>query len=161
MRLRNNIFAAALDYLKRNTEIKTQKELARRMGVTETTITRILKDYTEVTEDIITKLQTASGCIFNLQWLRGEDPDHMLINDASADEEPVNQDNMVNETIEALKKQVAILEKRIEDKEAMLRMKDKFINMLEYQLDMSKRDSSFHNQPASLMASDPVLEPKK
>ena len=68
---------------------------------------------------------------------------------------------MVNETIEALKKQVAILEKRIEDKEAMLRMKDKFINMLEYQLDMSKRDSSFHNQPASLMASDPVLEPKK
>ena len=73
MKLRNNIFAAALDYLKRNTEIKTQKELARRMGVTETTITRIIKDYTEVTEDIITKLQTASGCIFNLQWLRGED----------------------------------------------------------------------------------------
>lgn len=161
MRLRNNIFAAALDYLKRNTEIKTQKELARRMGVTETTITRILKDYTEVTEDIITKLQTASGCIFNLQWLRGEDPDHMLIDDASADAEPVNQDNMVNETIEALKKQIAILEKRIEDKDAMLRMKDKFINMLEYQLDMSKRDSSFHNQPASLMASDPVIEPKK
>ena len=72
MKLRNNIFAAALDYLKRNTDIKTQKELARRMGVTETTITRILKDYTEVTEDIITKLQTASGCVFNLQWLRVE-----------------------------------------------------------------------------------------
>ena len=73
MRLRNNIFAAAFDYLKRNTDIKTQKELARRMGVTENTITRILKDRCEVTEDIITKLQTASGCIFNLQWLRGED----------------------------------------------------------------------------------------
>ena len=131
------------------------------MGVSEDTITRILKDRTEVTEDIITKLQTASGCIFNLQWLRGEDPDHMLIDDASADAELVNQDSMVNETIEALKKQVAILEKRIEDKEAMLRMKDKFINMLEYQLDMSKRDSSFHNQPASLMASDPMLEPEK
>ena len=78
MKLRNNIFAAALDYLKRNTDIKTQKELARRMGVTETTITRILKDYTEVTEDIITKLQTASGCVFNLQWLRGEDSDAVL-----------------------------------------------------------------------------------
>ena len=81
MRLRNNIFAAAFDYLKRNTDIKTQKELARRMGVTENTITRILKDYTEVTEDIITKLQTASGCIFNLQWLRGEDAFHMLASD--------------------------------------------------------------------------------
>lgn len=78
MRLKNNIFAAAFDELKRNHGIKTQKELARRMGVSEDTITRILKDRTEVTEDIITKLQTASGCIFNLQWLRGEDPFHML-----------------------------------------------------------------------------------
>lgn len=81
MRLRNNIFAAAFDYLKRNTDIKTQKDLALRMGVTENTITRILKDRTEVTEDIITKLQTASGCIFNLQWLRGEDDEPMLASD--------------------------------------------------------------------------------
>jgi plasmid maintenance system antidote protein VapI len=42
------------------------------MDVSEDTITRILKDRTEVTEDVITKLQTASGCLFNLQWLRGE-----------------------------------------------------------------------------------------
>ena len=81
MKLRNNIFAEAFDYLKRNTDIKTQKELARRMGVNENTITRILRDYVEVTEDIITKLQTASGCIFNLQWLRGEDAIHMLASD--------------------------------------------------------------------------------
>lgn len=73
MRRRNNIFAAAFDYLKREQGVKTQKELARRMGVSEDTITRILKDRTDVTEDIITKLQTASDCIFNLQWLRGED----------------------------------------------------------------------------------------
>ena len=72
MRLRNNIFAAALDELKRRQIVKTQKELAQKMGVSEDTITRILKDRTEVTEDAITKLQTASGCIFNLQWLRGE-----------------------------------------------------------------------------------------
>ena len=81
MRLRNNIFAAAFDYLKREKGIKTQKRLAELMGVSEDTITRILKDRCEVTEDIITKLQTASGCIFNLQWLRGEDPTHMLIED--------------------------------------------------------------------------------
>ena len=81
MRLKNNIFAAAFDYLKRNKGIKTQKRLAELMGVSEDTITRILKDRTEVTEDIITKLQTASGCIFNLQWLRGEDAFHMLASD--------------------------------------------------------------------------------
>ena len=81
MRLRNNIFAAAFDYLKREKGIKTQKRLAELMGVSEDTITRILKDRCEVTEDIITKLQTASGCIFNLQWLRGEDPQCMLMED--------------------------------------------------------------------------------
>ena len=81
MRLRNNIFAAALDELKRRKIVKTQKELAQKMGVSEDTVTRILKDRTEVTEDAISKLQTASGCIFHLQWLRGEDPYHMLISD--------------------------------------------------------------------------------
>ena len=78
MRLRNNIFAAALDELKRRQIVKTQKELAQKMGVSEDTVTRILKDRTEVTEDAISKLQTASGCIFNLQWLRGES-DTMLM----------------------------------------------------------------------------------
>lgn len=85
MRLRNNIFAAAFDYLKREKGIKTQKSLAELMGVSEDTITRILKDRCEVTEDIITKLQTASGCIFNLQWLRGEDAFHMLASDVPTD----------------------------------------------------------------------------
>lgn len=80
--LLNNIFAAAFDELRRNHGIKTQKELARRMGVSEDTITRVMKGRTDVTEDIITKLQTASGCIFNLQWLRGKDPFHMLAVDA-------------------------------------------------------------------------------
>ena len=90
MRLRNNIFAAAFDYLKREKGIKTQKRLAELMGVSEDTITRILKDRCEVTEDIITKLQTASGCIFNLQWLRGEDSTHMLIEDM-VNEPPASQ----------------------------------------------------------------------
>ena len=85
MRLRNNIFAAAFDYLKREKGIKTQKRLAELMGVSEDTITRILKDRCDVTEDIITKLQTASGCIFNLQWLRGEDANNMLASDLADD----------------------------------------------------------------------------
>ncbi len=71
MDIRNNNFAAAVDYLKRNGKIKTQKELAGIMGVSEDTITRILKGK-RVTEDAISKLQNATDCIFNIQWLRGE-----------------------------------------------------------------------------------------
>ena len=111
MRLRNNIFAAAFDELKRNHGIKTQKELARRMGVSEDTITRIMKDRTEVTEDIITKLQTASGCIFNIQWLRGEDPLHMLAIDVQEltkpTDEPIDHSSMVNAMLAAKDETIA------------------------------------------------------
>ena len=135
MKLRNNIFAAALDYLKRNTDIKTQKELARRMGVTENTITRILRDYTEVTEDIITKLQTASGCIFNLQWLRGEDSEHMLAVDVvetPKESQPViDQSSMVNALIAAKDETIATLQARIVDLERTI-ANDRLSNIEKY-----------------------------
>jgi len=115
MRLRNNIFAAALDYLKREKGIKTQKKLAELMGVSEDTITRILKDRTDVTEDIITKLQTASGCIFNLQWLRGEDPYNMLAGDEQQD-----KDDTLQPSISLYDKLIATLEKQVTDKDSQI-----------------------------------------
>lgn len=151
MRLKNNIFAAAFDELKRNHGIKTQKELARRMGVSEDTITRILKDRTEVTEDIITKLQTASGCIFNLQWLRGEDPYHMLAEDVPKQDEPTQNTPSIpdpssimnaalsaqmqtietqKQTIESLKREAASKEDLIADLRARIMEKDDHISTL-------------------------------
>ena len=124
MRLRNNIFAAAFDYLKREKGIKTQKKLAELMGVSEDTITRILKDRCEVTEDIITKLQTASGCIFNLQWLRGEDPFHMLAIDAAEDIAKQNQSSLINAALAAKDETIAAKDeviKSLQDQIADLR----------------------------------------
>jgi transcriptional regulator with XRE-family HTH domain len=174
MKLRNNIFAAALDYLKRNTDIKTQKELARRMGVTETTITRILKDYTEVTEDIITKLQTASGCVFNLQWLRGEDSEHMLAVDVvetPKESQPViDQSSMVNaiiaskdETIATLQARIADLERTIADKDTIIKDRESRIVALERKLS-AYATSDLDNYPFSVGVADdgphPNVSPK-
>ena len=164
MKLRNNIFAAAFDYLKRNTDIKTQKELARRMGVTENTITRILRDYTEVTEDIITKLQTASGCVFNLQWLRGEDSEHMLAVDVvetPKESQPViDQSSMVNaiiaakdETIATLQARIVDLERTIADKETIIKASEARIVALERQLAASAT-SDLDNYPFSVGVAD-------
>ena len=144
MRLRNNIFAAAFDYLKREKGIKTQKKLAELMGVSEDTITRILKDRCEVTEDIITKLQTASGCIFNLQWLRGEDPIHMLIEDLNdgmvahflppEDEErnaPIDHSSLVNAALAAKDETIASLKRELATKDEIIETKNQRINDLE------------------------------
>lgn len=143
MRLRNNIFAAAFDYLKREKGIKTQKRLAELMGVSEDTITRILKDRCEVTEDIITKLQTASGCIFNLQWLRGEDSTCMLAKDMLSvpEPQPIDQSSLVNaalaakdETIAALRSQLADLRMQLVDKQNVIDAKDQLIDSLKMQI---------------------------
>ena len=159
MRLRNNIFAAAFDYLKRNKGIKTQKQLAQLMGVSEDTITRILKDRTEVTEDIITKLQTASGCIFNLQWLRGEDATHMLAKDLADDVDNVvpqqsmpDPSSMVNallaksdETISALKEVIETKDEQIADLRRELEDKRDHIETLKHRCAELRRIIDAHN----------------
>ena len=139
MRLRNNIFAAAFDYLKRNKGIKTQKRLAELMGVSEDTITRILKDRTEVTEDIITKLQTASGCIFNLQWLRGEDANHMLASDLADDlyrqknesRPEIDFSSYINALLAKSDETIASLKRELSTKDDIIQEKDERIADLE------------------------------
>lgn len=180
MKLRNNIFAAALDYLKRNTDIKTQKELARRMGVTENTITRILRDYTEVTEDIITKLQTASGCIFNLQWLRGEDSEHMLAVDVvetPKESQPViDHSSMVNATLSAyiqltnrltddLKKKEIEMQERLAEKDERIADLEKLAEerlhrIAELRRVIDARNLSMSDYPFPMGVAEPNVSPK-
>lgn len=142
---RNNIFAAAADELRRNHGITTQLELAAKMGVSKDTITNIMHYRTEVTEDIISKLQTASGCIFNLQWLRGES-DIMLAEDAKNSSEPsvAEQKEPQNtptlqavidakdQSIMFLQYQIKLVEEtareQLEEKERMITSKDETIS---------------------------------
>ena len=145
---RNHIFAAAIDELRRREGKKlSQKEIADRMGVTEDTISRIMRLHNQVTEDIITRWQTASGCIFNLQWLRGES-DVMLAADVDNRPAPVaknlhesihiDQGSLMNATIaaqqtsiESLKREVAKTE---ESAKRELAAKEETIGALRGQL---------------------------
>jgi plasmid maintenance system antidote protein VapI len=145
---RNNIFAAAFDYLKRTTDINTQQELADKMGVTKDTVSRIITAKTKVTDDAITKLQTASGCIFNLQWLRGES-DVMLA--ADADKAPaadnlhesthIDEGSLMNAviaaqqtSIESLKREVAAKDETIGSLKREGDTKDELIRSLQQQV---------------------------
>ena len=124
---RNHIFAAAIDELRRREKKRlSQKEIAERMGVTEDTVSRIMRLHNQVTEDIITRLQTASGCIFNLQWLRGES-DVMLAADVDNRPTPVaenlhesthiDQGSLMNATIAAQQTSIEALKRELADKE--------------------------------------------
>ena len=163
---RNHIFAAAIDELRRRENKRlSQKEIADRMGVTEDTVSRIMRLHNQVTEDIITRLQTASGCIFNLQWLRGES-DVMLA--ADADKAPVaenlhesthiDQSSLMNATIaaqqtsieslkrevakteESSKRELAAKEETIGALRGQLATKDALIESLQQQVDDLRAD---------------------
>lgn len=124
---RNNRFVAAFDYLRRTRGELTRLELAAMMGVSKDTITRIMHAYTPFTDDAITKFQTATGCIFNLQWLRGES-DTMLANDAGKKSAPaseilhhsaptIDQGSLMNATIAAQQTAIESLKRELADKE--------------------------------------------
>ena len=68
---RNENFAEAFRWLKRNKGIRFQKTLAERIGVSDDTITRVLRGYTEPTDDFLDKFNMVFGDVFNYQWLRG------------------------------------------------------------------------------------------
>ena len=147
------------------------------MGVTEDTISRIMRLHNQVTEDIITRLQTASGCIFNLQWLRGES-DVMLATDA--DKAPVadnlhesthiDQGSLMNATIaaqqtsiESLKREVAAKDETIESLKREDATKDELIKSLQQQVadlraalaEQQKKDS-LGNYPFTIGAADEI-----
>lgn len=139
---RNHIFAEAFDYLKRMQGIKTQQELAEKMGVTPDTVSRILKARTDVTEDAITRLQTASGCIFNLQWLRGES-ETMLAADVKKKTDdtaeamsqlPPDMSSLINAIIAAKDDAITSLKRELASKDETISTKDALINTLQQQV---------------------------
>ena len=161
MRLRNNIFAEAFKWLKKNWEgIKYQKDLAAKIGVSEDTITRIMRDQTEVTDDFLCKFNEAFNNVFNYQWLRGEDPEHMLFADVlesrmyeksqkEMTESIPDYTSLFNATIAAkddaiisLKRELQAKDQLINEQKARISEKDDMIELLKVQVkDLQKRIS--------------------
>ena len=131
-KIRNNRFVEAFGYLRRNHGDITRIELAKKMGVSKDTITRIMHAYTPFTDDAIIKFHASTGCIFNLQWLRGES-DIMLAPDesksASVAQNPHQSASMpmpdygslMNATIAAQDSTIASLKRELADKDESIR----------------------------------------
>ena len=147
MRKRNNIFAEAFRWIKKNVEgIKYQKDLAARIGVSEDTITRIMRDQTEVTDDFLCKFNEAFDNVFNYQWLRGEDNEPILAAElGKSNPHPsaptIDNGSAINaalaakdETIETLKARIVDLQRTIDDKVEIIKARDARIVDLERQL---------------------------
>ena len=86
MKKEKNNFARVIDYLRDNGLIKNQKEMAERIGVTVTTITRNKHGNVGHTdEETLRRFYKHFGDIINIAYLRG-DSDIMLVKDLQSEE---------------------------------------------------------------------------
>ena len=159
MRKRNKIFAEAFKWIKAHRDnegkgVKFQKDLAALVGVSEDTITRIMHDQTEVTDDFLCKFNEAFDNVFNYQWLRGEDNEPMLAADLDKGNphqsalpviDPSSMVNAIiatyegalatkNELINAKEENIEGLKRELRDKDELIASKDDTIAGLKREL---------------------------
>ena len=158
MRIRNKIFAEAFRWLKAHKDnegkgVKYQKDLAALVSVSEDTITRIMRDQTEVTDDFLCKFNEAFDNVFNYQWLRGEEDEPMLAanldNPHQSAQSVIDPSSMVNAIIASNNVALAAKDELIASKEneiaglkRELRDKDELIISLRQQLLQLQRQQS-------------------
>ena len=94
----NKIFKQMLDWLYANTDIHNQAELARKTGLNEVTISRVLNGKIKrIKQESLRKVNAAFGNVFNPAWLRG-DSDIMLVADLAPISSTPSQTSMPGET---------------------------------------------------------------
>ena len=91
MNQKNVIFANVYDWLRKENMIAGQKDLAKKTGITENTLTNILNGKTSVSDKTIHKLNEGFGFIFNPQYFRGQSI-HLLMEDVAYYEQHPEED---------------------------------------------------------------------
>ena len=135
MRLKNEIFAAALDWLVKNKGIDGQKGLAEATGISTNTISRIMTGKVQPSDSTLRILADKFG--FNMEWLRGRDAYHMLVEDLINDMDQQKCANIHESTsvdvdfyhkaLDSYSKMVADLRKDIEYYQQLVLDKDSTI----------------------------------
>lgn len=80
-KLKNQLFKVAVDYIYKEHLASGQGELAKKIGISESALSRIMNDKKFVSDDTLRKMNEAFGNIFNMAYFRGEDPQCMLMED--------------------------------------------------------------------------------
>lgn len=92
---KNNLFFVAVDYLFKEKMVSSQKELAKKIGITETALSRIKKGQRIVSDETLRKMNEAFGHIFNMAYFRGRST-KLLIEDANYYNQHPEEDNLRN-----------------------------------------------------------------
>lgn len=127
MKKKQTNFARVLDWLRSHGKIKSQKDLADCIGVTETTITRNkMGNVSHPDVDTLCKFNDKFGDIINIAYLRGES-EVMLVADLCDNTVPPNDASLMTSVIAAKNETIAAMKRE-------LAAKDELISALQQQL---------------------------
>ena len=80
-KLKNQLFKVAVDYIYKEHLASGQGELAKKIGISDSALSRIMNDKKIVGDETLRKMNETFGGIFNMAYFRGEDPQCMLMED--------------------------------------------------------------------------------
>ena len=140
---KNELFKVAVDYIYKEHLVGSQGELAEKIGISASALSRIMGDKKFVGDDTLRKMNEAFGNRFNMAYFRGEDPQCMLMEDLiyykqHPEERLVFEKSQANPTPapQAID-YTFLIEKAVEKATAYA---DKTISMLEKQVSMLEKD---------------------
>ena len=79
--LKNELFKVAVDYIYKEHLVGSQGELAEKIGISASALSRIMSNKKFVGDDTLRKMTEAFGHIFNMAYFRGEEPHCLLMED--------------------------------------------------------------------------------
>ena len=79
--LKNELFKVAVDYIYKEHLVRSQGELAEKIGISASALSRIMSNKKFVGDDTLRKMNEAFGHIFNMAYFRGEEPHCLLMED--------------------------------------------------------------------------------
>ena len=71
-KMKNEFFMVAVDHIFKEGMVASQKELAEKIGITESTLSRIKNNKKFVGDETLRKMNEAFGGIFNMAYFRGQ-----------------------------------------------------------------------------------------
>ena len=140
---KNELFKVAVDYIYKEHLVGSQGELAEKIGISASALSRIMSNKKFVGDDTLRKMNEAFGNRFNMAYFRGEDPQCMLMEDLIYYKQHP-EERLVFEKSQATPTPAPqaidytfLIEKAVEKATAYA---DKTISMLEKQVSMLEKD---------------------
>ena len=140
---KNELFKVAVDYIYKEHLVGSQGELAEKIGISASALSRIMSNKKFVGDDTLRKMNEAFGNRFNMAYFRGEDPQCMLMEDLIYYKQHP-EERLVFEKSQATQTPAPqaidytfLIEKAVEKATAYA---DKTISMLEKQVSMLEKD---------------------